>query len=117
MQCCNNGITYVSMNRVVDGRIHDVVSDYNVTAAAKPDKHITRAVAMACTEDLFGLYWVDLHILLCHSSLLVRIAVFDLRAYDVQLKTKLQFKGRVNNNACAQSIFCGAQSCTIFCQL
>ena len=46
-----------------------MVSDYNATAAAKPDKHITRAVAIACTDDLFGLYLVDLHILLCHSSL------------------------------------------------
>jgi hypothetical protein len=49
--------------------VHDVVSDYNDTAAAKPDKDITRAVAIGCTDDLFGLYLVDLHILLCHSSL------------------------------------------------
>ena len=49
--------------------VHDVVSDYNDTAAAKPDKHITRAVEIAFTDDLFGLYLVDLHILLCHSSL------------------------------------------------
>jgi hypothetical protein len=40
----------------------------------------------------------------------VCMSVFDFRAYDVQLKTKLQFSGRVNNNACAQS-------CTTFCQL
>ncbi len=40
----------------------------------------------------------------------VCIAVFDFRAYDRQLKTKLHFRGRVNNNACAQS-------CTTFCQL
>ena len=49
--------------------VHDVVSDYNATAAAKPDKHITRAVVIACTDDLFGLYLVDLHIVLCHSDL------------------------------------------------
>jgi hypothetical protein len=36
---------------------------------AKPDKHITAAVAIACTDDLFGLYLVDLHLLFCHSSL------------------------------------------------
>ncbi len=52
-----------------DGRIHDVMSDYNATAAAKPEKHITRAVAIACTDDLFGLYLVDLRLLCCHSSL------------------------------------------------
>ena len=49
--------------------VHDVVSDYKATAATKPDKHITRAVAIACTDDLFGLYLVDLHIVLCYSSL------------------------------------------------
>jgi hypothetical protein len=49
--------------------MHDVVSDCNATAAAKPDKHITLAVAIACTDDLFGLYLVDLYILMCHSSL------------------------------------------------
>jgi hypothetical protein len=49
--------------------MHDVVSDYNATAAAKPDKNITRAVAIACTDYLFGLYLVDLHLLLCHSDL------------------------------------------------
>jgi hypothetical protein len=31
--------------------VHDVVSDYNSTAAAKADKHIPRAVAIACTDD------------------------------------------------------------------
>jgi hypothetical protein len=30
--------------------------------------------------------------------------------YDLQLQTKLQFRGRVANNACKES-------CTIFCQL
>jgi hypothetical protein len=40
----------------------------------------------------------------------VCMSVLDFRAYDVQLKAKLQFQGRVNNNACAQS-------CTTFCQL
>jgi hypothetical protein len=40
----------------------------------------------------------------------VCMSVFDFRAYDVQLKAKLQFQGRVNNNACEQS-------CTTFCQL
>jgi hypothetical protein len=39
--------------------MHDVVSDCNATVAAKPDKHTTRAVAIACTDDLFGLYFVD----------------------------------------------------------
>ena len=53
---------------IMPQQLHDVVSDYNATAA-KPDKHITPAVAIACTDDLFGLYLVDLHILLCHSSL------------------------------------------------
>jgi hypothetical protein len=43
-----------------DGRMNDVVSDYDATAAAKPDKHITRAVAITCTDELFGLYFVDL---------------------------------------------------------
>ena len=38
------------------------------------------------------------------------MSVFDLRAYDRQLKTKLNFEGRVNNNACEQS-------CTTLCQL
>ena len=37
-----------------DGRMHDVVSDSNATAAAKPDKHITRAVAIMCTYELLG---------------------------------------------------------------
>ena len=54
-----------------------MVSDYDATAAAKPDKHITRAVEIAFTDDLFGLYLVDLHILLCHSSL-------DLRSNQLQ---------------------------------
>ena len=49
--------------------MNDVVSDCNATAAAKPDKHITRAVAITCSDDLFGLYLVDLTFLLCHSSL------------------------------------------------
>ncbi len=40
-----------------DGRIHDVVSDYSSTAAAKPDKHTPQP---ACTDDLFGLYLVNL---------------------------------------------------------
>jgi hypothetical protein len=38
------------------------------------------------------------------------MSVFDFRAYDVQLKTKVHFRGRVNNNACEQS-------CTTLCQL
>ena len=40
----------------------------------------------------------------------VCIALFDIRAYDRQLKTELHFRGRVNNNACDQS-------CTTLCQL
>ncbi len=46
-----------------------MVSDYNGTAAAKPDKHITRAVAIACTDDFCGLYLVDLHLVFSHSEL------------------------------------------------
>ena len=50
--------------------MYDVVSDCHATAsAAKPDKHITRAVAIACTDDVVELYLVDLHLLFCHSSL------------------------------------------------
>jgi hypothetical protein len=52
--------------------MHEVVSGYNATAAAKPDKHTTRAVAIACTDDFVGLYLVDLHLLFCHSSLNLR---------------------------------------------
>jgi hypothetical protein len=84
--------------------VHDVVSDYyikllrNLTNTS-PELSRSRALTM-----LSGIYLVDLHILLCHSSLLVRIAVFDFRAYDVQLKTKLYLRGRVNNNACEQII-------------
>ena len=51
------------------GMIHDVVSDYTATAAAKPDKQNTRAVAIACTDDFSGLYLVDLHLLFCHRAL------------------------------------------------
>ena len=43
-----------------DGRMNDVVSDCNATAAAKPDKHITRAVAITCTDGLVRLHLVDL---------------------------------------------------------
>ncbi len=49
--------------------VHDVVSDCNATATAKPDEHITRAVAIACTDDFIGLYLVDVHLLLSHSDL------------------------------------------------
>jgi hypothetical protein len=52
----------VTTEYLLSGMMHDVVSDYNDTAAAKPDKHITRAVAIAFTDDLF-------HLLLYHSSL------------------------------------------------
>ena len=55
-----------------DGRMNDVVSDCNATAAAKPDKHITRAVVIACTDDLFGLYLVDLTLCVSHSFLDLR---------------------------------------------
>ncbi len=64
-----------------------MVSGYNATAAAKPDKHITRAVVIACTDDLFGIYLVDHHIVFCHSSLFLgsnqfqQLSVFDCRAY------------------------------------
>jgi hypothetical protein len=37
-------------------------------AIARTD-YFLRAVAIACTDDLFGLYLVDLYFLLCHSSL------------------------------------------------
>jgi hypothetical protein len=47
--------------------MHDVVSDCNATAAAKSDKHTTRAVAIACTDDFPGIHLVDLYFLLCHS--------------------------------------------------
>ena len=60
MQCCNNAIPYYERLEWYDGRIDDVVSDYDATAAAKPDKHMTRAVAITCTDELFGLYFVDL---------------------------------------------------------
>ena len=49
--------------------MHDVVSDCNATEATKPDKHITRAVAIACTDDFFGLHLVDLYFLFGHSYL------------------------------------------------
>jgi hypothetical protein len=35
----------------------------------------------------------------------VYMSVLDFRAYDVQLKTKLQFRGRVNNNAFNNNAF------------
>ena len=46
----------------------DVVSDNNATAFAKPDKHMTRAVAIACTDNFSGSL-VDLHLLFCRSAL------------------------------------------------
>jgi hypothetical protein len=44
----------------------DAVSDYHGTPPVKP---YNTAVAIACTDDLFGLYLVDLHIVLCYSYL------------------------------------------------
>jgi hypothetical protein len=49
--------------------VHAVVSDYNATAATKPDKHITRAVAIACTDDFVRALFGRSHLLCCHSSL------------------------------------------------
>ncbi len=48
----------------------------------------------------------------------VCIAVFDFRAYDLHPKTKLYFRGRLNNNACILS--CSTLStlyCLVRCQI
>ena len=114
----------------------DAVSDYHVTPPVKLDSHSTGAVAIARTDDFLRFVFVAARWALKATSFsscfqecsrawhpcglspvwlyvlrtCVCIAVFDFPAYDRQLKTKLHFRGRVNNNACAQS-------CTTLCQL
>ena len=59
---------------------------------------------------VFDVFWCrDVWLCVC-GWVCVCMSVFDFWAYDVQLKTKLHFRGRVNNNACEQS-------CTTLCQL
>jgi hypothetical protein len=115
----------------------DAVSDYHVTPPVNPDNtapQLWRVRALTIVSDFFSgrtlgltsnqLQQLPTGVFSSLTSLrsltspvwlyvlrtCVRMSVFDFRAYDVQLKTKLQFKGRVNNNACEQS-------CTTFCQL
>ncbi len=105
------------------------LSCYNTTRESR--HHSTPAVVIALTDDFLRVFFVAARFtstVTSFSSCLqacfwtwhpwglspvwlhvlrtcVCIAVFDLRAYDRQLKTKLHFRGRVNNNARALTIF------------
>ena len=109
---------------------------------------------LTCTDDLFGLYFVDLTLCVatalwtlaatCFSSCLqacsrawhpwglspvwlhvlrtccctyICMTVFDFRGYDRQLKTERHFRGRVNNNACKQSLPLSTLYCLMRCQI
>ena len=69
MQCCNNGIPFVhELSGMMD--VYMLWCEIIMPQLLRNlTKHITRAVAIACTDDLLGLYLVDLTFLCCHSSL------------------------------------------------
>ncbi len=103
----------------------------------EPRQHSTPTVVIARTDDFLRGFvcgsWLDLGsnqlqqlppgvfsnltslrsltcVVECIENVCVYSCVWLPSIYDPHLKTKVHFKGRVNNNACEQS-------CTTFCQL